>query len=309
MRKKSVGIILAVVGIAIGAFIGMSVFSSSFIRNETQTNPHPTRFLLENLTQSLGNYTGKIVMISVDIEGKPETLSLPTDAALFKINYTTDSQGEVLNYDINLKPELTDFYHQVGYFNRTSDAVVIYPIFTQAAYHKNGFYDYYDKTCDSRCLTTYISTSIHPRYQSSGSALTVLFLLNYDIVTDIDVDRNPDILKKYNEVIVLHNEYVTQKEFDAITSFPNVTYLYPNALYAKITANYTSKTITLIRGHGYPDPSIGNGFDWKLDNSNYEYDLTCDNWQFYSVDNGKMLNCYPEYRLFFGKNLLKELAQ
>jgi hypothetical protein len=137
----------------------------------------------------------------------------------------------------------------------------------------------------------------------------VLFLLHYDLVTDITVDRNPDILKKYNEVIVLHNEYVTQKEFDAITSFPNVTYLYPNALYAKITANYTSNTITLIRGHGYPDPSIGNGFDWKLDNSKYEYDTYCDNWQFYSVDNGQMLNCYPEFRLFFSKNLLETLIQ
>ena len=202
MQKRSLGIIVAVVGVAILAFIVMLIYSSSFTREDIPPSQHPPRMKLEDLAKTMSNYTGKIVMISLDIEGTPETLPLPTDAALFKINYTTDSQGNVLNYDINLKPELTDFYHQVGFFNRTSDAVVIYPIFTQAAYHKNGFYDYYDKICDSRCLTTNIPTAIHPRYQSSGSALTVLFLMNYDIITDIDVDRNPHILKKYNEVIV-----------------------------------------------------------------------------------------------------------
>ena len=37
---------------------------------------------------------------------------------------------------------------------------------------------------------------------------------------------------------MLHNEYVTRPMFDAITSHPNVIYLYPNALYAEIEVNY-----------------------------------------------------------------------
>jgi len=308
MRKKLVSAIVAVGIVSIVAFVVMSTFSS-FTPANIRANQHPHRMRLEDLTKTLANYTGKITTLNVNIEGKPETLSLPTDAALFNIDYITDGQGNIKDFAVSLKPDQIDFYHQVGFFNRTADTVVIYPIFTQAAYHKNGFYDYYNKICDSKCLTTYISTEIHPRYESSGSAFGLLYLLHYDFVTDIDVDKNPDILKKYDQVIVLHNEYVTQKEFDAITSFPNVTYLYPNALYAKITADYTNNTITLIRGHGYPDPSIGNGFDWKLDNSNYEYDVTCDNWQLYQVDNGEMLNCYPEFRMYFSKNLFLALSQ
>ena len=65
---------------------------------------------------------------------------------------------------------------------------------------------------------------------------------------DEDVDKNPDILKQYKRIIVLHNEYVTKKEFDAITSHPDVVFLYPNALYAQVEANYTSNTITLVHG-------------------------------------------------------------
>ncbi|MDE1727489.1 MAG: hypothetical protein KGH89_09565, partial [Thaumarchaeota archaeon] len=103
----------------------------------------------------------------------------------------------------------------------------------------------------------------------------VLKLLNYSYVKDQDVDKNPDILKQYKRVIILHNEYVTKKEFDAITSHPDVVFLYPNALYAQVQTNYDNDTITLVRGHGYPDSAIRNGFDWKYDNSRYEYDIDC----------------------------------
>lgn len=116
------------------------------------------------------------------------------------------------------------------------------------------------------------------RFQSSSIiGAWVLKLLNYSYVKDQDVDKNPDILKQYKRVIVLHNEYVTKKEFDAITSHPDVVFLYPNALYAQVKTNYDNGTITLVRGHGYPDSTIGNGFDWKYDNSRYEYDIDCNN--------------------------------
>ena len=57
---------------------------------------------------------------------------------------------------------------------------------------------------------------------------------------------------------MLHNEYVTRTMFDAITSHPNVVYLSPNALYAEIEVDYDNDTITLIRGHNYPQPEIKN---------------------------------------------------
>ncbi|MGI0063174.1 MAG: hypothetical protein ACREBA_12050, partial [Nitrosotalea sp.] len=132
----------------------------------------------------------------------------------------------------------------------------------------------------------------------------VLKLLNYSYVKDQDVDKNPDILKQYKRVIVLHNEYVTKKEFDAITSHPDVVFLYPNALYAEVTTNYDNNTITLVRGHGYPDPTIKNGFDWKYDNSKYEYDIDCKNLNIYDSGNYSMLNCYPEFAILHDTQLI-----
>ncbi len=146
------------------------------------------------------------------------------------------------------------------------------------------------------------------RTEIGGNGAQILKLLNYNFLSDIDVDKNPDILKDFDKVILLHNEYVTKTEFDAITSHPNVIYLYPNALYAEITVNYEQNTITLLRGHGFPEKSIDNGFDWKFDNTRpYEFDRKCENWKFYEISNGKMLNCFPEEQLYKDASLLRSL--
>ena len=132
-------------------------------------------------------------------------------------------------------------------------------------------------------------------YSASGMGHQTLSLLGYDVITDIDLDKNPGILAQYDKVIMLHNEYVTRAMFDVITNHPNVLYLYPNALYAEIEVDYSNQTITLIRGHNYPDPEIKNGFDWEFDNTHpYEYDTQCLSMEFYKIENGWMTNCYPE---------------
>jgi len=119
--------------------------------------------------------------------------------------------------------------------------------------------------------------------------------LGYPTITDADIDRNPSILQQFDKVIMLHNEYVTRTMFDAITNHPNVIYLYPNALYAEIEVNYIDETITLIRGHNYPEPEITNGFDWEFDNTHpFEYDTECADMKMYQIKNGWMTNCYPE---------------
>ncbi|MFQ5783174.1 MAG: hypothetical protein ACE5GR_09030 [Nitrosopumilus sp.] len=71
---------------------------------------------------------------------------------------------------------------------------------------------------------------------------------------------------------------MTKKKFDAITSHPNVVYLYLNALYAEVESNYETNTITLKRGHNYPEEDIRNGFDWEYDNFPMEYYTQCEEW-------------------------------
>lgn len=182
--------------------------------------------------------------------------------------------------------------------------VVVYPIFTATAYSEPGFYTFYRNECDKKCLTVEIKNDFPP--QANPNAVQVLRLLGYKFITDIDVDKNPEILNEYDKVIILHNEYMTKKEFDAITSHPNVIYLYPNALYAEVKVDYSKNTITLLRGHNYPQPEITNGFDWKHDNTAFEYE-ECKEMSFYRIENGWMLNCYPENAIHKSLGLLKTI--
>jgi len=194
---------------------------------------------------------------------------------------------------LGLNPNRAYDYNEVALWNEPQNAVVVYPYFTFIAYQPWGFYSYYTGTCDD-CTTTKFAAPTS-QYTSSGKAHQALTLLGYQSITDVEIDKDPGILQQFDKVIMLHNEYVTRTMFDAITSHPNVIYLYPNALYAEIEVNYTDQTITLIRGHNYPEQEISNGFDWQFDNTHpYEYDATCLGMEFYMTSDGWMTNCYPE---------------
>ena len=212
------------------------------------------------------------------------------------------------NVEYKLKKENQLLYNEISN-NDEKNIVVVYPIFTAAAYSEPGFYTYYRGECDDECLTITINENYPLSYQSSGDAIQILSLLNYPIITDIDIDQDPSLLSKFDKVILLHNEYVTKTEFDAITSHPNVIYLYPNALYAEVSFDNENYTITLVRGHNYPEITIRNGFDWEYDNSELEYDNTCLDMEFTKIENGLMLNCYPENIIHKSKNLLKLIKE
>ena len=264
--------------------------------------------LIDKITGNTQPAIDNIKFITI-IEGKQETVSTLKKDLLFNITITNDKNNNPRYVNVEKRPDLSDFYKQVGFTNASEDIVFVYPLFTQGAYGDHGFYDYYDKKCGPECLTIPIPSKFVPRYGASMTASIVLSLLNYSHITDVQVDKNPDILKKYHKVIVLHNEYVTKREFDAITSHPNVIYLFPNALYAEVRPDYANNTFTLIRGHGYPISSITNGFDWKFDNSNLEYNVSCENMTFTIIPNGKMLNCYPAYRSLFDKAFLEAIKE
>ena len=213
------------------------------------------------------------------------------------------------DYQSASKMSETNFYKNYEQLKASDSTLVIYPIFTQSAYEWGGIHDYYTGYCES-CTSTEIQNFYADLYSSSATAFKILEFLGYEIIDDIEVDKNPSILSNYDKIILLHNEFVTMNEFNAITSHPNVIYLYPNTLSSMIEADYVSNSITLIRGPGYPTSDISNGFDWEHDNSEFLNDWECNNWEFYPISNGYMLNCYPE--LFLkndGSDLLLKLKQ
>ena len=275
-------------GLAILSVITIIVYFAYFNATQDITSPK----VIENSNTELIEWNSKeLFAVFVD----------PNDIAII------DGVKIPLKGTFRLKPELTDTYAEIGVYNEKNKSLFIIPLFTASAYSKNGFYDFYNGICDT-CITTKITTIDELTEQSSANAVKVLKLLGYDSITDIELDKNPNILSKYDKVIVLHNEYVTKNMFDAITSHPNVIYLYPNALYAEISTNYQDDTISLIKGHGYAGSD--NGFDWEFENTNpYEYDKKCNNWEFYNITNGKMLNCYPEQKIWKDEKFLKTLKE
>ncbi len=249
------------------------------------------------------------------------------DSPIFRLFIYEDDVGilpnkesYILEIQAEFKPDLEQVYDEISVLNDKQNSVVVFPIFTSSAYslypadistRDLGFYDYYEGLCDGpitwagNCLTTQIKPDIPKTHNASGLGYEILDLLGYDTITDIDIDKNPEILKNYDKVILLHNEYVTKTEFDAITNHPKVLYLYPNALYAEISVDYLKNTISLVRGHNYPESEIRNGFGWEFDNTPMEYDELCENWEFYNIDNGMMLNCYPEDIIYKDTKFLK----
>jgi len=246
--------------------------------------------------------TTEKILIKLDVPSLFEVYAFENAYELF--NGTKNWENVMYKLD----PSQDSLYRDIGLLYEKQKAVVIYPIFTAVAYFEPGFYTYYRGECDESCLIQQIQGEYALNFQSSGDAVQILGLLGYEIISDLSVDQNPELLQQYDKVILLHNEYVTKTEFDAITQHPNVIYLYPNALYAEVEYNQENKTVTLVRGHAFPEETITNGFDWEFDNTHpYEYDTECDNWTFYEIDNGRMLNCYPEKILYNDKILLKLL--
>lgn len=193
------------------------------------------------------------------------------------------------------------------------NAVIIRSTFTRMAYSDNGFYKYYFHKCDQSCLTIPFGQETQNHFNVSLNGFSMLTVLGYQRTSDVEIDQNPLILGKYSTVIVLHSEYVTTTEFNAITHHRHVIFLYPNSLYGQVKTDYANNTITLIRGHGYPTKDIENGFNWQFDNTNFEPTI-CNNtnWKFYKISNGWMLNCYPENIIKTDHKLLEtiqELAQ
>ena len=170
-----------------------------------------------------------------------------------------------------------------------SGILVIKPLLTANAYKKGGFYDYYQGNCNESCLTIDIDQNIDYQYDSSLRAIKRFEKLGATMADDYTL--NPRDMVAYDKIVLLHNEYVTQEFFDAIIRHPNVVYMYPNALYGKVSVQ--DGKMTLIQGHGYNGKD--NGFDWKYDNTNpYEGDKTCKNFEWKRIYNGIQLNCYPE---------------
>ena len=287
-RTKSILLLTLVVAISIS--ISSVIFLTDFTSSEISSIPSET--LSENL-HSMSNY---IETLSHTHTYKVET------STYFEIYFTESDYNRYLEglqqhegARIILNPSNSE--QLIDYLNPRPNSVVIFPTFTAAAYFPNGFYNYYAGTCDQSCVNDVHFDNFHFDYEESGVTAQILYHVGYDFLTDVEVDKNPELLKNYDTVILLHNEYVTKNQFDAITSHPNLIFLHPNALYAEIDVNHETNTMTLIKGHDYPPENpVSNAFDYEIEKQfhKFEHNSSCIDWEFSKISNGFHLNCYPE---------------
>ena len=280
--------ILSIVIIIVGIISISYVTTESNMIEEIEKNPS------EQINQLIEWDSDKLFKVLVD----------PNDIRII------DGESIPMKASFGLKSELKEIYDEIGVFDQEIKPLVIIPTFTASAYAPFGFYDYYAQRCGEECLTTKIISEDKLNYNSSANGSKILNLLGYDSITDLELHKNPSILNNYDKIILLHNEYVSKKMFDAVTSHNNIIFLYPNALYAEIEVDMSKNEITLIRGHDYP-PGIMNGFNYEIEEKfhKYEYDNTCLEWVFIEIENGHTLNCYPEQSIWQNAVLLKALKE
>ena len=148
-------------------------------------------------------------------------------------------------------------------------------------------------------------------HNSSFKGAQALHLLGYTIISDLEIEKNPNILSDYEKIIVLHNKYTTKTIFNAITSHPKVVYLYPDSLKEEVSVNFVQNTITALSPLKQPqDKVFENDFQWEYDSSHLEF---VDCWdtvvKFEKVANGIMLNCYPDRFLLNSPLLFKIIKE
>ncbi|MGB8022764.1 MAG: N,N-dimethylformamidase beta subunit family domain-containing protein [Nitrososphaeraceae archaeon] len=162
--------------------------------------------------------------------------------------------------------------------SRRFNIALIKPTFTAAAYN-SAFYKFYFlfiHTFAGMNVTTHLnllSSRVNNQLTAlSSSASTMSFLphhlktllprSNIDVLTDADVDSGSPIFVKngitsnrYDILIVGHEEYVTQKEYDNLKQFVanggTLIVLDGNAFFAQIKYNSNTDIITLVKGHGW----------------------------------------------------------
>jgi hypothetical protein len=159
---------------------------------------------------------------------------------------------------------------------KESTIALIKPTFTDAAYD-NKFYNFYTKysnvpskanvTTDLDLLNSKITN-----YQS-GSVNNVFAMLELikvmkwidhktkvDILSDSEVDKGKIFDSKnnsnlFNVIILGHQEYVTQSEYDNLKKFVSnggtMIILDGNVFYAEVRYFDNNNTISLVKGHGW----------------------------------------------------------
>ncbi len=164
-----------------------------------------------------------------------------------------------------------------GEFGSGVRIALVEPTFTAAAYN-DGFYRFFslysntppgtNVTSSLKLLTSKVQHQNFTTATTAGSSAFAMLKLianlkwiapefNVTVLTDADVDNGSIFTKNVSnafDVIILgHQEYVTQNEYDNLRHFManggTMIILDGNVFFAQVKYNHMAHTITLVKGH------------------------------------------------------------
>lgn len=236
------------------------------------SSEYPLHSLLDSLnSNSIGNVsslTGSALSITKSMRNLNETVPEPRERPFIAENKNyifSQNKTEISNPDNN---------SHTGEFHKGVKIAVVLPTFTAAAYN-NSFYTFYKKynsVARGINITTdlnLLSSKVTNEPSSSASGFAMLYLIGnlkwirpdsiITFLTDQDVDADSIFQANgrnaYDVVILGHQEYVTQREYDNFKQFVGnggtMIILDGNVFYAEVKYNRNTGNITLVKGHSW----------------------------------------------------------
>jgi hypothetical protein len=186
-----------------------------------------------------------------------------------------------------------------GEFGKGVKIALVAPTFTAAAYegYFYQFYSIYAKTPPGKNVTTnldYLTAKV-PGLNTPASTFAMLKLVsdigwltpdsNVTVITDADVNRgsiftemgnginisNGNVVNSYDVIILGHQEYVTQSEYDNLRKYVanggTMIILDGNVFYAEVKYDSQKNTVTLVKGHGW---TFNGKSAWKSINERWK---------------------------------------
>jgi len=167
------------------------------------------------------------------------------------------------------------------------------PTFTNAAYNEDSFYFFYSKyqnvpidqeiATDLNLMTGDIPFESDYEYFESifnlvkqSTPNSIVSIIGDEEIHDGMIFKNNGS-NAYNVLILLHNEYVTQAEYDNLKKFlingGSIILLNGNVFYAQVLYDKESCTVTLVKGHDweFDGKSVRKSVSERYQNDNSEW--------------------------------------
>ena len=256
-----------------------SVIAQDSLKTQYQVTDNAIENSIEKMASSLNNNNSLKTGDSILQDGSPLSItktmrhsneSLPVAG---ETPYIASNSNYVFSQSKNEVSTPNNNSHTAE-FGKGEKIAIVMPTFTASAYD-NAFYVFYRKFINTPYginITTdlnLLSNKVTNQFSATESGTAMLYLLQnlkwitpesrVNGITDQDVDAGTifhlDGSNVYNIIILGHQEYVTQREYDNLKRFVgnggSMIVLDGNVFYAEVKYDRNNNIISLVKGHGW----------------------------------------------------------